>query len=135
MSKNYPKMVTDLKTSVGRLSKGIPDTMKGFAAMREAAHAEGALEPKTKELIAMAIAVAVRCDGCIASHTNGAETHGASREEILETLSMAVLMGGGPSVVYAAQALDAFDQFTEDATNAERKKQLRGKAKKANRSA
>ena len=120
MSKNYPKMATDLKTSVGRLSKGIPDTMKGFAAMREAAHAEGALEPKTKELIAMAIAVAVRCDGCIASHTNGAETHGASREEVLETLSMSVLMGGGPSVVYAAQALDAFDQFTEVAKKAEK---------------
>ena len=127
MSKNYPKMATDLKTSVGRLSKGIPDTMKGFAAMREAAHAEGALEPKTKELIAMAIAIAVRCDGCIASHTNGAEMHGASREEVLETLSMAVLMGGGPSVVYAAQALDAFDQFTE---KVEKRKQSRGKAKK-----
>jgi len=127
MSKNYPKMVTDLKTSVGRLSKGIPDTMKGFAAMREAAHAEGALEPKTKELVAMAISVAVRCDGCIASHTNGAEMHGASREEVLETLSMAVLMGGGPSVVYAAQALDAFDQFTE---KVKKRKQSRGKAKK-----
>ena len=120
MSKNYPKMATDLKTSVGRLSKGIPDTMKGFAAMRAAAHAEGALEPKTKELVAMAISVAVRCDGCIASHTNGAETHGASREEVLETLSMAVLMGGGPSVVYSAQALDAFDQFTEVAKKAEK---------------
>ena len=127
MSKNYPKMVTDLKTSVGRLSKGIPDTMKGFAAMRAAAHAEGALEPKTKELVAMAISVAVRCDGCIASHTNGAEMHSASREEVLETLSMAVLMGGGPSVVYAAQALDAFDQFTE---KVKKRKQSRGKAKK-----
>jgi len=115
MSKNYPEMAIDLNASVGRLSKGIPDTMKGFSAMRTAAHTEGSLEPKTKELIATAIAVAVRCDGCIASHTKAAEKHGVSREEILETLSMAVLMGGGPSVVYAAQALDAFDQFTKEA--------------------
>ena len=127
MSKNFPEMVNELGVSVGQLSKGIPETMKGFATMREAAHANGALDPKTKELIAMAISVAVRCDGCIASPTNGAETHGASREEVLETLSMAVLMGGGPSVVYAAQALDAFDQFTE---KVKKRKQSRGKAKK-----
>jgi len=131
MSKNYPEMATDLTASVGRLSKGIPETMKGFAAMRSAAHADGCLEPKTKELIAIAISVAVRCDGCIASHTKAAEKSGASREEVLETLSMAVLMGGGPSVVYAAQALDAYDQFMEDAQKAKSQKQLRGKAKKA----
>ena len=113
MSKNFPEMVNELGVSVGQLSKGIPETMKGFTTMREAAHANGALDPKTKELIAMAISVAVRCDGCIASHTSGAERYGVSREEILETLSMAVLMGGGPSVVYAAQALEAFDQFAE----------------------
>jgi len=130
MSKNYPEMATDLNASVARLSKGIPDTMKGFAAMRSAAHADGCLEPKTKELIATAISVAVRCDGCIASHTKAAEKNGTSREEILETLSMAVLMGGGPSVVYAAQALEAFDQFTEDAKKTKRQKQLRGKAGK-----
>ena len=131
MSKNHPEMATDLTASVGRLSKGIPETMKGFAVMRSAAHAEGCLEPKTKELIAIAISVAVRCDGCIASHTKAAEKSGASREEVLETLSMAVLMGGGPSVVYAAQALDAYDQFTQDAKKAKSQKQLRGKAKKA----
>ena len=124
-------MATDLTASVGRLRKGIPETMKGFAAMRSAAHADGCLEPKTKELIAIAISVAVRCDGCIASHTKAAEKSGASREEVLETLSMAVLMGGGPSVVYAAQALDAYDQFMGDAQKAKSQKQLRGKAKKA----
>ena len=118
MSKNYLQVAADLSTSVGRLSKGIPETMKGFGAMKSAVHADGCLDPKTKELIATAISVAVRCDGCIASHTKAAETHGASREEILETLSMAVLMGGGPSVVYAAQALEAFDQFAEEAKKA-----------------
>ena len=115
MSKNYPEMATDVSASIGRLRKGIPDTMKGFSAMAAAATRDGSLDPKTKELIATAIGVAVRCDGCIASHTKAAEKNGASREEILETLGMAVYMGGGPSVAYAAQALDAFDQFTKEA--------------------
>ena len=115
MSKNYPEMATDLSVSINRLRKGIPDTMNGFSAMATAATAVGSLDPKTKELIATAISVAVRCDGCIASHTKAAEKNGASREEILETLGMAVYMGGGPSVAYAAQALDAFDQFTKEA--------------------
>ena len=115
MSKNYPETVTDLGVSIGRLREGIPDTMSGFSALAAAATANGSLDPKTKELIATAIGVAVRCDGCIASHTKAAEKNGASREEILETLGMAVYMGGGPSVVYAAQALDAFDQFVKEA--------------------
>ena len=115
MSKNYPEMATDVSASIGRLRKGIPDTMKGFSAMAAAATRDGSLDPKTKELIATAIGVAVRCDGCIASHTKAAEKNGASREEILETLGMAVYMGGGPSIVYAAEALDAFDQFAEEA--------------------
>jgi len=114
MSQNYPEMATDLSASISRLRKGIPDTMKGFSAMAAAATADGALDPKTKELIATAIGVAVRCDGCIAFHTKAARKQGASREEVLETLGMAVYMGGGPSMVYAAQALDAFDQFSDE---------------------
>ena len=114
MSKNYPEMATDLSVSINRLRKGIPDTMKGFSAMATAATADGSLDPKTKELIATAISVAVRCDGCIASHTKSAGKNGANREEMLEALGIAVYMGGGPSIVYAAQALDAFDQFSEE---------------------
>ena len=130
MSKNYSETAKELSTSVGRLRKAIPDTMKGFSSLGAAATAGSYLEPKTKELIAIAIAIAVRCDGCIASHAKAAEKNGACRTEVLETLSMAVYMGGGPSVVYAAQALDAFDQFTQDAKKAKRQKQLRVKAKK-----
>ena len=110
MAKDYKKIAADLTSSMGRLQKRIPDTMKGFAAMGAAAKASGALDVKTKELIAIAIAVAVRCDGCIAAHTKAAEIHGVGREEILETLSMAVYTGVGPSVVYASQALDSFDE-------------------------
>ena len=90
------------------------DIIKGYSAMAVSAKAEGSLDPKTKELIATAISVAVRCDGCIASHTKSAGKNGANREEMLEALGIAVYMGGGPSIVYAAQALDAFDQFSEE---------------------
>jgi AhpD family alkylhydroperoxidase len=107
-------MAKDLSGSIARLRKGIPDTMKGFSMMAAAATADGKLDTKTKELIATAIGVAVRCDGCIAFHAKAAEQNGATREEILETLGMAVYMGGGPSMVYAAQALDAYDQFVDD---------------------
>ena len=65
-------------------------------------------------MIATAIGVAVRCDSCIASHTKAASMNGASREEVLEALGIAVFMGGGPSVVYASQALEAYDQFSKD---------------------
>ena len=112
MAKHYKEIAADLTTSMGRLKKGIPETMKGFAAMGAAAKASGSLDVKTKELIAIAIAVAVRCDGCIAAHTKAAEKYGVDRDEILETLSMAVYMGGGPSAVYASQALDSFDEFS-----------------------
>jgi len=114
MPKNYPEMAKDLSGSIARLRKGMPETMKGFSQMAAAATADGALDPKTKELIATAIGVAVRCDGCVAFHAKAAVKQGASREEILETLGMAVYMGGGPSMIYAAQALDAYDQFAED---------------------
>ncbi|MBC8338638.1 MAG: carboxymuconolactone decarboxylase family protein [Alphaproteobacteria bacterium] len=113
MSKNYPDMATELNQSIVRLREGIPDTMKGFSQMAAAATANGTLDTKTKELIAMAISVAVRCDGCVAFHAKACNKQGANREEILETLGMAIYMGGGPSMVYAAQALDAFDQFAE----------------------
>lgn len=114
MTTDYPELANDLSQSIGRLRKGIPETMKGFSQMAAAATKDGALDPKTKELIALAIGVAVRCDGCIAFHAKAANKHSAGRDEILETLGMAVYMGGGPSMVYAAQALDAFDQFNGD---------------------
>ncbi|NCU11246.1 MAG: carboxymuconolactone decarboxylase family protein, partial [Sphingomonadaceae bacterium] len=67
----------------------------------------------TKELLAMAIAVAIRCDGCIAFHAKAALQNGATREEIMETMGLAIYMGAGPSLMYAAQAVEAFDQFAE----------------------
>ena len=75
---------------------------------------DGALEKKAKELIALGIGIAVRCDGCISYHINDALKAGASRREIIETISVAVMMGGGPSMVYGCEALEALDQFEKE---------------------
>jgi AhpD family alkylhydroperoxidase len=85
--------------------------MKGFAQMGKATYTDGALSAKVKELIALSIGVSLRCDGCIAAHTKSAMDHGASREEIAEAVATAIHMGGGPSMVYAGEALRAYDQF------------------------
>jgi AhpD family alkylhydroperoxidase len=87
--------------------------MKAFASIAQSALAGGALDVKTKELIALAISVAVRCDDCIAFHVKAAVDRGATREEILETLGMAIYMGAGPSAMYASHALGAYTQFAE----------------------
>jgi AhpD family alkylhydroperoxidase len=70
-----------------------------------------ALDTKTKELVALAIAVATRCDACLAFHAEAALRQGASRDEVMETMGMAIYMGAGPSVMYAAQAVEAYDQY------------------------
>ena len=103
-------------------SRGIrPSTLgKGFAltgeeqwgaALHQGTMKEGALDVKTKELIALGIAIAIRCDGCIAYHMNAATNAGLSREELEDMIGVAMLMGGGPSMVYGAQAIEAFEQY------------------------
>ena len=90
---------------------GIPDTMKAFSAIAQSAIRDGALAVKTKELIALGISVAIRCDPCIAFHAQAAVKAGATREEVLEAIAVAIYMGAGPAVMYAAKTLEAFDQF------------------------
>ncbi|TRD21745.1 carboxymuconolactone decarboxylase family protein [Palleronia caenipelagi] len=85
--------------------------MKGFSEMAQCATASGQLDEKTKELIAMGIAIALRCDGCIGFHTKALQRLGVTRAEFEEMLGVAIYMGGGPSLMYAAQALDAWEQF------------------------
>jgi AhpD family alkylhydroperoxidase len=94
--------------------------MKAFAAISLAALSPKALDTKTKELIALAIAVAIRCDDCIAFHAKAALQHGASREEVTEALAMAIYMGAGPAVMYASHALDAIEQFDQAAKEDDR---------------
>jgi AhpD family alkylhydroperoxidase len=113
MINDWPELTKLLSADLRELRAGAPEVMKAFSATALAATAAKALDAKTKELIALAISVAVRCDDCIAFHAKAAVDRGASREEVLETLGMTVYMGAGPSVMYASHALQAFTQFEE----------------------
>jgi len=85
--------------------------MTGFARLRKKAVENGALDARTKELMALAVSIVVHCEGCIAYHTHDAIKAGATRQELLETIGVAIMMGGGPASIYAAHAMDAIDQF------------------------
>jgi len=91
----------------------IPDTYAGFAALQTAAMGEGSLPTKTKELIALAIAVVEQCDGCIAAHARGAAIAEATKEEVAEAIGVTFLMAGGPATVYGPRAYSAFCEFAE----------------------
>ncbi|MEO6945074.1 MAG: carboxymuconolactone decarboxylase family protein [Nitrobacter sp.] len=112
---NWPQMTTELSALLRNLRGGAPDVMKAFAGIAQAATVSKVLDVKTKELIALGIAVAVRCDDCIAFHVKAAVEQGATKEEVGETLGMAIYMGAGPSVMYASHALEAFTQFENSA--------------------
>jgi AhpD family alkylhydroperoxidase len=108
---NWPELARSLSAELRNLRGGAPEVMRAFSSLAQAALAEGALDPKSKELIALGISVAIRCDDCIAFHVKAAVDRGASREEVLETLGMAVYMGAGPSAMYASHALGVYSQF------------------------
>lgn len=108
---NWPDFTRRLSGDLRHLRGGAPEVMKAFAGLAQSALAHGALDRKAKELIALAVSVAVRCDDCIAFHVKAAVEAGSSREEILETLGMAIYMGAGPSAMYASHALAAYAQF------------------------
>ena len=111
---SYPDQLDRIRGNMGVLSQRAPETMGAFSALHEAAARSGALDFKTKELIALAIAVSLRCDGCIAFHTHDALRAGATPEEIMEALGVAVMMGGGPSVIYATHVVEAVGQFRSE---------------------
>lgn len=87
-----------------------PAAQQGFSALTQAAMAPGQLDAKTKEFIALALGVAARCDGCIGFHTQALARLGATEAEVAEVLAVAVQMGGGPSLMFAAEATQAFQQ-------------------------
>lgn len=115
MQKNFPEYknyLTDLMRKFGAAQVAV---MGPFTQLHRAALAGGegaALSPKIKELMALAIGIAGKCEGCIAFHTADALKAGATRAEVLETISVAVMMGGGPAMVYGCEAMAALDQFS-----------------------
>jgi AhpD family alkylhydroperoxidase len=118
MVEDWQALIGNMNGAVRDLRQAAPEVMRSFGEMGRAAHGGNALDGKTKELIALAIAVAVRCAPCIAYHAEGAARQGASRSEVAETLAMAIYMGAGPSVMYAAEALEAVDQIAADRAKA-----------------
>jgi AhpD family alkylhydroperoxidase len=115
MRLNWPEFTKELSGGLKNLRAGSPDVMKAFSGIAQAALAPKALDTKTKELVALGIAVAVRCDDCIAFHVKAVIDAKATREEVNDVLGMAIYMGGGPSVMYANHVLEAYDQFAPKA--------------------
>lgn len=111
MQRDYPAYRRHLQGLVGRLNREIPGTIGAFGQLHDKALAEGALSLKTKELLCLAIAISVRCEGCLAYHVHDCLKAGATRAEILETVGVAVMMGGGPAAIYGCEALEALDQY------------------------
>jgi len=95
------------------LRRAVPDVYKGFGELHRAAFADGALDTRTKELIALAIGVVQGCDGCIASHGQAAARAGATRQQAAEAIGVTFLMNGGPATIHGARAYDAFCEFAD----------------------
>ncbi len=108
---NFPERYETICGQMGQLGQKLPETMTAFGELHKSSIEDGALSSKVKEMIALGIAITIRCEGCIAFHVRDAIKAGATPEEIAETVGVAVLMGGGPSVVYGCEALEALEQF------------------------
>lgn len=117
-STRYRDLTQSVSTGLAPLRTATPEVMKAFGDLGGAATADGALDAKTKELIALALSVASRCDPCIGFHARTLVKLGATRQEIDETLGVTTYMGGGPSLMYAANAVAAFDEFSRAAAPA-----------------
>jgi AhpD family alkylhydroperoxidase len=115
---SYQQLTRNVSAQLATLRSDIPDVMRGFGDLSRAALADGVLTEKTKELIALAIGVAGHCDACIGFHVRTLVKLGATRRELEETLAVAVYMGGGPSLMYSANALAAYAEFAAPAPEA-----------------
>lgn len=109
---NYSELTATVSKQLVALRNDIPDVMKGFGDLARAATRDGALSKKTKELIALTLGVAAHCDACIGFHVQALVKLDITKAELEEALGMAIYMGGGPSAMYAANALEAYNQFS-----------------------
>ncbi|QKJ67383.1 carboxymuconolactone decarboxylase family protein [Deefgea piscis] len=111
MTENYRDLVQSISGKLRQFAKEIPETQQGFMQTAKATHTEGALSKKHKELMAMSIAIAARCQGCLGFHAQACVKLGVTRAEFMEMLQVAIYMGGGPSVMTGAEALIAFEEY------------------------
>jgi AhpD family alkylhydroperoxidase len=112
MTKSYSEITAQINRGILKLREAQPEALSGFSAMAKGAMKTGALSDVHKELIALAIGVAGHCDGCIGFHAKALAKLNAPRDQVMEALAVAVYMGGGPSLMYAAEAVHAFEEFT-----------------------
>ena len=112
MSNKWASQLKGMKGRMSVLGAGSPATMRAFGGLVTAASSDGELDKSTKELMAIAISISIRCEDCIAYHVSNAVSLGVSRNEVIETINMAIEMGGGPATVYGGKALEAFDEFS-----------------------
>ncbi len=111
MSGTYTEAFGGLVGQVRNLKAATGDTFDAYSTLTDKAMADGALDRKTKELMALAVGISRTCEGCIISHARGAFKAGATREELAETTGVAIMMNGGPGVTYAAKAMAVYDEF------------------------
>ena len=116
---DWPAYLDEMKVSLRSLNQAHPETAHGFGALAKAAKEAGTLSAKEREFVALGISVAMRCEPCIGFHVEALARAGASREELADVLAVAVYMGGGPSLMYAAKTLSAWDQLVPEAKAAE----------------
>ena len=107
----YPDAYIRLQRLAGSLGKSIPGPMAGFGQLHKTSLEDGRLSKKVKELMALSIAIYSRCEGCVAYHVHDSLRAGAEREEVLEAIGVALMMGGGPALIYGCEALEALEQF------------------------
>jgi AhpD family alkylhydroperoxidase len=101
-----------LLATIGEIGKANPEITRGYQGLSSAGAKAGLLDPKTRELVALAVAVTRQCDGCIATHVDAAILHGASREEVVEALGVAIAVNAGAALVYSARVMDAYTAHT-----------------------
>ena len=115
---SYAERTREISSTLDEFRRSQSGVMHGFRQLSQSALEAGTISAKTKELIALALGVAAHCDGCIGFHAKALVALGASRVEVEEALAVAVYMGGGPSLMYGADALEAFEQFQQAAAQA-----------------
>jgi AhpD family alkylhydroperoxidase len=108
---DHAVLMKDINANLAQLRQAQPEAMSGFAKLAQASMAEGAISAKHKELIALAIGISQRCSGCIGFHVKALIRLGCTRAELEEMLTICVYMGGGPALMYASEALAAWDKL------------------------
>jgi len=115
MMLNWDEYLQELMTKTGEIGRTSPEIVRGYRTLSDAGAKTNKLDAKTRELIALAVAVSLRCDGCITTHTTAAIKNGATKEEIVEALGVAISVNAGAALVYSSRVLDAYHAKTEAA--------------------